>query len=375
MNSFQTLIAAVINVWASQYTIQDKRNIRYLPNSGLSLLHISACYDSIKCFKYLHEEKDFSLRHPSQNNLFAIYYACHAGSTNVVKYILSQDPSQSQLNFLGLDNKSLLNIAIFGNKEIIEELLKNGANVTDPWNDQYQIIIDAIATRKMDILSLIYKLITPNIQPPPNHPSFIVKAIIDFNLSAVEFFIAEDGIDFTQANNAQLIEKIIDVDNRTLRFKNTLINILSKDTENIPLDQPNQSHTACGLMCKYFDSDVAKLIVRTRDFDINRFDERHLTGACWLINKRDHSKVCDMIKFLIENGFDVNNRYDVNSPTILESFILGVIKNHDAIKLLIEYGADINALGSAQLTKKGSITLLQYVNESMKHNQRISKLH
>lgn len=57
-----------------------------------------------------------------------------------------------------------------------------------------------------------------------------------------------------------------------------------------------------------------------------------------------------MLKFVIGRGFDVNLRYDSNSPTLLE-FAISRMRYciYDFFKTLVENGADINVFHSKEV--------------------------
>lgn len=111
------------------------------------------------------------------------------------------------------------------------------------------------------------------------------------------------------------------------------------------------------------DLDVAKMMLNTKNVKINRFGKSKKTGPFYLIGKKGNNATA-MLELLIQNGFDVNMRFDESYPSLLEGFIKDLYKNYQAIELLIEYGADINAFNSGYRGEQGNkLTLLQYVNQ------------
>ena len=63
------------NIDKDEAKTKDKDN-KMIPLSDLPFLHISAFFNSLECFKYLHEEKHLPLRSLSEDNFFPLHYAC-----------------------------------------------------------------------------------------------------------------------------------------------------------------------------------------------------------------------------------------------------------------------------------------------------------
>ena len=129
-------------------------------------------------------------------------------------------------------------------------------------------------------------------------------------------------------------------------------------------DDPNKFNKgACYWMCDFLDLDVAKKVIKTKDFDINRFNRDFMLGPAVMVESKDKN-VIPMLELLLENGFDINKRYNLNSPTLLESFLSTISKNYSVIEFLVKYGADINALHSRQKDKNGKpMTLANYIKK------------
>ena len=92
---------------------KDKDN-KMIPLSGLPFLHISAFFNSLECFKYLHEEKHLPLRSLSEDNFFPLHYACFKWSSDIALYILNKDPEEVTLNPQKYAELPLLYCAVMG---------------------------------------------------------------------------------------------------------------------------------------------------------------------------------------------------------------------------------------------------------------------
>ena len=94
-------------------------------------------------------------------------------------------------------------------------------------------------------------------------------------------------------------------------------------------------------------------MLSTKGALINRFGFRGHLGLSLAVYKKN---VNELLKVLLELGFDVNARYNEKSPTLLEFFIGAICPNYEAISFLIDHGADVNAKHS-----KNNMTLYEFV--------------
>mgnify|MGYP001058873192 CR=1 FL=1 len=212
----------------------------------------------------------------------------------------------------------------------------------------------------------------------PYEHNMSMDAVINHDFSLLENIYNKDKdllpFYYDRTGYHSLISLIMETDVRHL-CKNFFIKIIN-DAKNIPIEPPEipgeLQSGVCHCVCKYGDVDVAKLLFHRNDIIINRFNKEHNLGPVNLIDRKGKC-VAEIILLAIENGLDINKRYDLNSPTILESFIEAISKNYDAIELLIKYGADINALHSRRTDRKGKpLTLLESVKN--KYDRKMKKI-
>ena len=375
-NSLELTTFSDLNNREFNHTSIDETIFDRIPITGLTLLHIASRYNSLECFKFIHEDKKIPLKILSENKLIPLQYACFYGSTDVALYILNEDPDECKYHD---DEKSIFSVlycaTIGGKIEIMQELFNKGAQLTDPWNDQYMILNKAIALFN-DIFEFLYPKRSPDFTTPPERPPLAICAIIDHNLKALEIVYNKETdltYHYTGAKGYRsFIEHILT--SRDLRFKDFLIKILTdaKDISFEPPETPGQlQEGVCHWVCSYCDVDVANLMFKTKDVNINRYDQHHKRGADYLIVNKDRKKATEMLQCLIENGFNINQRFDNNSPSLLQDFLCGISKNYEAIELLIKYGADVNA----PIIKRNVIqfpSIIQYVmNQQDKRMKRI----
>lgn len=350
------------------YGGSEGNNESRIPEDGLTLLHVAAYYDSFECFAYLHLERKIPLRQPSSHSFLPLHYACWNGSTEVALYILTNDPTEAQYIVEGANELQLLNCSLIGGDiEIVKELLEKGAKY-----DQQTLINKAICLRRADFLKLIYQ----NLQNSrfTSDTPLTVKAVFEHSPESLEIFYngKEDIISkIPNKPNQNLISLICDFDH-SKKFKNILINRILKDAKDLNLEPTNPSIPGiCHWACLYSDVDTAKAMFKLPGFDINRIGDGK-TGPSEMSNKRG-KEILEMIELLIDNGFEINNTHDGKVPTLLESFVFISVPNYEAIKFLLNKGADVDAKVINPANNKGNnISIFQYVMKSL--NQRLKRL-
>lgn len=348
------------------YNIKEKpyRKDEYksLPLNNLGIFHLAAYFNSLKCFQYIEKELHISLIIPTKDGFIPLYYACFNGSIDVVKYILDRSPEQAKFNIEKQKKISLFMCAIRSQKsEIIEELIKNGNHISDKMNDEALIIEMAIGCQNLEILKTILKYKSPNLTKNNNNWPFSYVSLINRNIPSFEiFYNGREDILFNDIGFDYLsIISVICFSGDKI-FKPTLMRILDDAIkENISIEPPNQDGIyysgVCHWICQYYDIDVAKKMLQTKDVLINRFNRSYKTGAFYLY-LRNEPQTYELFNLLIENGLDINIRKNEDSPSFLEQLINGIIPNYDLIEFLIKKGADVNAICSKQ-----KITLYQKV--------------
>lgn len=185
----------------------------------------------------------------------------------------------------------------------------------------------------------------------------VVKAIIDHNW--VEFENLYRGREDLEINipdhpNDNIISLICEND-RDKKFKKVLLEKVIPDARDLNLEPTNPNAPGiCSWACSYLDVDVAKELFKLPNFDINRL-ENNKTAPLRLVNRRERKEVLDMLNLLIDNGFNINDTHGGKTPTLLEGFLKAISKNVDAIQLLINRGADINAPSYYEKSKYNTI--------------------
>ena len=340
---------------------------------NVPILHLLASLNYIDFFQYLHQEKQMSLKQPDENKYLPLHYACHSGSTEIALYILKEDPEESRYHQDGPERLPLLYAASYGGKlEIVKGLLSSGAKITDPWIDEFELLTNAKYCP--DVLSFLLSQCSPNAYKNSNGITLLMNFIVD-KCCYQSIEIVYRGIEdlkshfYDRSGYHSFFEIVLHISNKYL--KDFILKIIDDAIKfNLSIeppqsDDPNKFNKgACYCMCGFLDLDVAKKVIKTKDFDINRFNGDFKLGPTVMVESKDKN-VIPMLELLLENGFDINKRYNLNSPTLLESFICSISKNYSVIEFLVKYGADINALHSMHKDKNGKpMTLANYIKEA-----------
>ena len=252
--------------------------------------------------------------------------------------------------------------------------------MSDQWNKEEKLIAKGIGLHNREILSILMKNSTnkPNSRIDATQGTASMRAVINHNVDALEVLyrgkedITPSFID--RSGFHSLVSLVCETDVRKI-FKNVFVRIL-KDAHDIQIDPPynpgNNQAGVCHWACMYLDLEIAELMFKTPNIQINRLDRENKTGAAKLIEKKDKD-VVPMLEFLVNHGFDVNTRKDASCPTLLESFLTAITKNYEAIKFLVANKADINAIHSRQTDKKGQkMRLIDFVKE--KGDMKVKKI-
>lgn len=215
----------------------------------------------------------------------------------------------------------------------------------------------------------------------PNQMPLIMKAIVKHDLEAfTNLYKGKEDLLLSYTINSSyysIVSLICHLDSHKV-FKNILIQILNEAiSNNISIESPSgddiYQEGVCHWICTYRDIDVAKLMLNTPNVLINRLDKAYKTGPTLLSEVRDRSLVVELIKLLIEKGFDINTQKNEDVPTLLESFISSISINYDAVEFLINQGARTDAKHSKRINTAGEhFTLIEVVNQGK--NEKLKQI-
>jgi hypothetical protein len=128
-----------------------------LATTSLSWLHVSAVYDALDSFMYLHEVEKLKLDYPSAANLLPLHYACYAGSLEVATYIMMVDRNQATLLVPGIPHQLLGFAAQSKDASILQLLLDNGADPTAKLNVEDRHLDIAIDSGAVECAEMLFR--------------------------------------------------------------------------------------------------------------------------------------------------------------------------------------------------------------------------
>ncbi|MBP5427325.1 MAG: ankyrin repeat domain-containing protein [Clostridiales bacterium] len=220
-----------------------------------------------------------------------IHYACKFGHLDVVKYLLDKG---SDIESKGQGDYTPLYVASYNNKvEVAKYLLENGANVNAC--DMYHNSILSNTTSNAEIVELL----------------------LEYGADIESY----DSIGFKPLHNACLLGS---VDSVKLLLEHGA-NVEDKTLNNQESIHLIQNKEKAYLLLKY-------------GADIN---VKSTWGETVLLSACAYSKSCDYVKFLLDNGADINS-VDCCGYTPLISAIISYSPDEGIIKLLLDHGADAN---------------------------------
>jgi ankyrin repeat protein len=171
-----------------------------LPVEHVSLMHISAYFDTLDCFLYL-ESKNLLYNQESADSYLPIHYACLNKSYEVVCYILNKDPKQAAV--LPPVTHHLLYLAtLAGDAEILSLLFENGADLSLQKNLENKPIALAIRSRHVDCLRLLLQHNLRKSKIDTREYSTLMLAIANNEKDAVPMLL-ESGEDPAFVTSAQ----------------------------------------------------------------------------------------------------------------------------------------------------------------------------
>lgn len=252
---------------------------------------------------------------------------------------------------------------------IFNALIEKGAKNAVSKIDYNKIIDSTFGLHNIPLLSSVLEHFPVYLSDELNTKTFSMQAVIYHNIEALKmvYMGKEELLHYYYDRNGfnSLISLFSQLN--SLQHNEIFLSIL-EDAKDIKIEPPVRENIedegVCHWCCKYGDLEAARLMLKTKGVLINKFNKSGQTGAFYLTNKKT---IIQMLELLMENGFDVNARRDMNSQTLLEYYIFNQTTNYEAISFIIKYGADVNAKHS-----RNNMTLYQYVQS--RGNSKLKKI-
>lgn len=211
----------------------------------------------------MHDDLGIPLRYTSTENFLPLHYAVVSGSTDIVSYILKEEPEEATLCPEGTEKYTLLNCAVFCPQiqvEITRELIKLGAEVQLPLTDENRLLIKLLLSTNDNEIITIFK---------EKYPEIVEELLEEIEIEPLQKAIINNKINdldnlYKGSYSIQQIISIITliVKNNFLNMKPFLLRILD-DLKNETIEPPNSENDlkdgVCHWICLYCDLDVAKV--------------------------------------------------------------------------------------------------------------------
>jgi ankyrin repeat protein len=301
-----------------------------LKTTSLSWLHVAAVYDALDCFVYLHNIVGLNLSHPSAHNLLPLHYACYAGATEVVHYILGRDCDQAGDLRPDIPHQLLGLAAQAKNADIIQLLLRHGADPTKRLNQEDRPLDIAIANGAADCAEVLFSA-TNNSGERETGYTPTMLAIQKGNLPLALMFVRKSA-DISIARNGvyPMVLAVGQVVKDIRWFE--VIQAICYAGGRIDLDPtataPGVLHNACSHGAPI---DVIRFLVRA-GAQVNRMDIDGRTPASYLVD-RGHSEqyMQAVLEVLMEAGWDF-----VNGNLLVADYVRAMAKPVKVLEWLIE---------------------------------------
>lgn len=305
-----------------------------VPCKGVSLLHIAAYYDNLESFLFL-LEKGINLRITSEAGYYPIHYACVGDAREIVSFILKKDPEQAKLE---LDvTYPLINLAIYANSpEILKKLFKNGADLQSPKNIAAKPFDQVLRSKNFDcLLILLEGRCKTDVTVAGLNP--LMLAIVNGMNEAIEHLI-DKGIplNYVNENGDTALSCACTMENVEV------VKLLCKRMDNIDINTTIGPKTSIAYYAvRSGNIEILKTVLE-KNCLLQHFDAKGKLPVHALPVISNQDVAIQMLKLIIEHGFNVNIRRNDESNRFLEDLVINFTINDCSglIETLLQYKAD-----------------------------------
>lgn len=341
----------------SSFSIESQKT-ELLPLRNIALMHLAALYDALDCFLYL-ETLDLKYNQESAASYHPIHYACWNGSYEVVSYILEKDPSEAKV-LPSVDNHLIYLATLSGDAEILEMLLKNGADVSADQNVKNQPVNAAIKSRHVACLKLLLKY-KPRRTRDHREFSSLMLAISNCEAAAVPILI-ECGED-----PSYIAPNVYESALSLACFQGEewihIVKLICEKAETLDLPPDVKEKGAIHWACSSKSPEIVRMVLE-RGVDVNRLDKNGYTGAHYMVDACSEDKAIEILEVMMEYGFTLTGP----NLSIVVDFVTAIKKQFRVIEWLFAHGVDPNE-------KYDNKKIADYVLASSRTNMKMRKIH
>lgn len=325
-----------------------------IPDQNLTLLHIAAIYDSLECYILLLKVEGLNTRTQSAAFYLPFHYACFNSSYEVAMFTLHIDPTIAMFEPGGTQYPYMYLTVVGGDPRILEALFHYKGN-DKSIKVRDDVISKCISCRSVECLRILLEH-SESKKDQFGDTSMPMKAIINNQPEALRLLVHSPAdINFINQQGESVFSLACFYG---MNFKGVILDMLRLMGNNTIEPPPNIScKGVCHWACQLGDLDVARAMFSKPGLLINRLDNQGNPGIFQLIdkysNQAETQNAIDLMKLLIEKGFDINIRAPkangvYKTESILEKFTTSIKPNVKIVEFLISNGADIKAYKKGQ---------------------------
>lgn len=254
-----------------------------LPSENLTFLHIAAVFNTLDCFVWLQTEKNLSISAQSSTNYHPIHYACYAGSTEIVSYILQRDSSQAVV--LPEVPHHLLLLSVWArNEDILGLLISHGAKYNDPKNAQNDILGQAMFLGATDCVGRLWSEVAREVHDDKSYsPLMLAISLRKFDLA---MYLIKAGFDTKHVRVAPKTQikwtaMFLALGHATTAHPDQdwfeVVRPICEVDGRIDLDAGETVKAAIHFACQTGRPEIVRYLI-DRGININRVDNRGRTG-------------------------------------------------------------------------------------------------
>ena len=321
------------------YFIENGANLKERDSSGNDALLWAMVNPNLSVIKHLVDlGADIHTKNKNLNNILTIALKNRA-SLEIVNYILSLGIDVNEINEEGLP-PIFYAASLNPYPEVLDLLIKKGASLKIEGLSENEILLGALAnnTNEKVIEYLLNYGFDINLAKP-NGITPILDAAQNPNFKIFNMLL-EKGANIKQEDSINNnVLHVAALRNENPQFIEFLLN------KGFSIEKRNKyGNTAVFAASRNVNIDVIKTLVAKGGNlkGINDFGDTILMYLFSSANNEAHNVISiEMVKYLIENGVDVNARNSVNQTALM--LAVDNVTDPEYIELLITAGADVNA--------------------------------
>ena len=353
-----------------------------LKEDYLTIFHVAACHNSLRCFEYLHIKCNFPIDIESSSSCTPFQFAVFIGSVDVVEYIFRY--YEANFGQDGLENKlfseeysnpknvnSIILFAISKNPNILNLLFKYGYSF-GKYSDTCKYKINK---------ALKYSITLKNTQ----FFEILLKKYCESNLEKDSILI----LYATALQNNSALRLLLDAkfnpsymaeDFRTpisiaCFYSNVeTVKMLAEVTEEVDIPANIKAPSAVHWICSSKSPEIAKILC-SKGIDVNRVDAQGRMGPSFFISSNNNNKNnIEILTVLLNHGLKINFHLPGKNTILGDCLKSDIFKDSiEFTEFLLDNGADPNALIDSG--GKSPVTCIEHIKRNARPSTKYKELY